>query len=73
MSHLNAIHLNFQGLSVPLLAAALFESESIDHTKINQRGIKVTSTIIAILLDAFGIFVARTYSTVGLRIVCIIS
>jgi hypothetical protein len=38
-----------------------------------QRGTQVGESIVTILFYGFGLFVAHRYSTIGLRIVCIIS
>ncbi len=54
------------------LVSAIFQS-GVEYQMVNaRRSEKAGEAIIAILFYGFGLFVAHRYSTIGLRVVCII-
>jgi hypothetical protein len=58
---------------VALLVGAVFKYELTAEMTVTQRMTQAGEAIIPILFYGFGIFVARRYSAIGLRVVCIIS
>lgn len=62
-----------QAFSVVSTIATLAEFGNTNSGENAQRGSQIGSSLTAILVYGIGILVAHQYSTLGLRIVCIIS